>query len=302
MCERPMAHPEVERQRIIIRQFVAPLLGDDALTLEMFRESMRWARGIPRRRAIPLVREWFGWRRYRQRRFRAAAWLHARAARAHSTPRPRSNCLTNAASASLEVGAYDEAIEHARAAAQIASDTRLALHEARATWIERAARFRRGDRVPADPDYEAALRGDLAAISACVALLVEASIALRAGDHRRSAAIASCAASTARASGHTAVECLALGVAAAAGSAPAGAGDRLRATLASIRLPEVRAQAAALWTAFGGGCGADLPASLLEIPTTTRDGIAADSPLEVLSWQEFTEVLQGGRAIAREGG
>ncbi|MEQ1571866.1 MAG: serine/threonine-protein kinase, partial [Myxococcota bacterium] len=124
---------------------------------------------------------WLGNLRYRQYEFRAAAGLFAQAASEHRSEAFRLAARVNEAGAWLDALELDQAAAAAAGAKRTARALRLAEHEARAVWVERAAAYR--------AERPVAARVEL--VDAAVALgpyhegmyaLTEAAIAWRAGD------------------------------------------------------------------------------------------------------------------------
>lgn len=90
--------------------------------------------------------------RYRQSRFAECAEAYERSAALRTQPTRRLSALVSAASAWMEVGRFDRAIELARSQRMEAARARHALFEARAEWIERASHYRQAIDLPPDPE------------------------------------------------------------------------------------------------------------------------------------------------------
>ncbi|MFO0551335.1 MAG: protein kinase [Polyangiaceae bacterium] len=116
---------------------------------------------------------------YRTNDFSVAAALHAQAATLHTRPTDRIAQLLNSASACVEDFAFDLAIERASSAVAALREHRNALLELRAVWIERFARYRRGDDLDEDDELiEVAESLGMPALTAPI-LLLESAISWR---------------------------------------------------------------------------------------------------------------------------
>ena len=138
-------------------------------------ESVIGSDGEDARRQIESAR---AWAQYEAGRFEEAARLHEAMVTRNESSVAVLQCQANASSAWLEAGAFDRAAQMAGSALERAQRLRNPVFEARLEWIHRAARYRRGDRIQADPSLipaATALPGNLRAII----LLNEAAIAWR---------------------------------------------------------------------------------------------------------------------------
>jgi len=116
-------------------------------------EACAWARAVGGPFAIAHERAWQARLAYREGRWRQAAELSTLVASERTLPFAlRLSARTNAASALMEQGDLDGAVEAASEAAREAADCRHAYYELRALWICRTAAFRRGDTLELDPE------------------------------------------------------------------------------------------------------------------------------------------------------
>jgi len=161
---------------------------------------------------------WEAWLRYRQGRFEEAARLQEGVAEQAPGVSPRTAALLGAASAWMEVGELARARDLARAALELARESRHLLAEARAEWLLRAVAYRAGDAAAPDLDLvRAAEHLGMPHLTALI-LLNEAAVAWRAGDEVAARPLAD------RAAGHWAAlaqdgpRCLARALALACGA------------------------------------------------------------------------------------
>ncbi len=124
------------------------------------------------------------WLHYRLDEFEQAAAAHLAAAELTDSATTRASLRLNAASALLEAGALDRAEQIAEPPRDFALRARMPAYEARAEWIIRAARYRRGDEslVP-DPALVHASRELGQRNQTALNALTEAAIAWRRKDN-----------------------------------------------------------------------------------------------------------------------
>ena len=152
-------------------------------------EAEVWARHAGER-AQARFSGWLGRLRYREGRFDEAAELHAKAAIGEPWTTERVATNLNCASALIEAFRFDEAVVVADEARRLSAECRHVYYEARAEWLMRMARYRRGDLLDVDEELV-----DLAAQTGVVDLealvgLTEAAIAWRRGDMERMVVLA----------------------------------------------------------------------------------------------------------------
>ncbi|MFO0604785.1 MAG: serine/threonine-protein kinase [Polyangiales bacterium] len=204
-------------------------------------------------RAAPATAEWArfldGWRgqlAHDEGRFREAMDAHLRAAEGEAWPTRSLRARLNAAAAALEAGALGEAARWSAAAREEASALRLPAIEARACYLERVARWRRGDDAPGDLALAEAARG----VDPLVTLLLAFHDAARAWRARDVGAFRAAREAAAAAEGHAArpaARALLDGMAVDLGAAAMGAAAREEALAAAERAhPRIALQVAAL--------------------------------------------------------
>jgi len=162
------------------------LEAEEALLAEL--EGAVAASPDPAARAAHAV--WLARLRYRQGRFLEAAGLHEAAADVDPTVPGRVAALRGAASARMEAFDFDGALRLAERARSLAAAHRLAHLEARAEWMVRCVRYRRGDALAPDPELLDAIGALGVAELEGLALSLEAAVAWRAGDLARARALA----------------------------------------------------------------------------------------------------------------
>jgi hypothetical protein len=133
---------------------------------------------------------WLARLRYRQGRFVEAAALHEAAAAVDPTVAGRVAALRSAASARMEAFAFDDALRLAERARALAAEHGLSLLEARAEWMVRCVRYRRGDALALDPELLDAIGALGVAELEGLALSLEATVAWRAEALDRARALA----------------------------------------------------------------------------------------------------------------
>jgi len=181
---------EVCRRAFTVLTHATRAANDSAAERAAVLSAIKWLRRTRSHRAATHFREWLGWLRYRQGRFASAARLHAAVARRHQFQFARVSALLNAASSALELGRNDEAIATADRALAHAIELRLPLLEARAEWIQRSARLRRGVVLNVDEELLDAAQHGLPGSLAALILLNESAVALRNGQARLAARLA----------------------------------------------------------------------------------------------------------------
>lgn len=233
---------------------------------------------------------WSGRLLYRQGRFDEAVAAHRRAIGRKPWVSSGLSDTLNCGSALLEALRLDEALEIAESAMATARVCRLPLFEARAEWLARAARYRRGESLSVDGELLEAVRElgveDLKGLVA----MNEASVAWRRGELEIGAALARTASSAFRATGNSAAEVLADALGACCDRSTERARE-LTARLLECELPRVAAQAAALLCRADPTLRPDLAAV-----TARLDGdvfLERSGRLEVLSTIELREELSG---------
>lgn len=116
-------------------------------------EACTWARAVAAPATLARQLTWAGRLAYREGNWERAADLQERAARERALPFVlRLSARTNAASALMEAGRFDDAVRIAGETAAAAAACRHAYFELRAVWMERTAAFRRGDTLAPDPE------------------------------------------------------------------------------------------------------------------------------------------------------
>ena len=130
-------------------------LGQGRTVLE---DSERWAQASGSTFLRGRVLGWLGLARYREERYAEAAALHDEALPLKEGQADRLSTMLNAASAWLEAQALDTAVHRAMEAEALAGKLRLALFEARAAWIRRAAEYRLGRARTVDHELVDAVR------------------------------------------------------------------------------------------------------------------------------------------------
>ena len=191
--QRPIARRmAVSAHLYAIRQLpaseqVAPLEAMAALAEETDDPHMRFA-----------VRSGLAWAAYLDDRYDEAARLHLEARDLQDSAHGRAMSGANAASALLEAGRFDEAVEIAQACLEMAIERRDASGEARTERVLRAAAYRRGSRWEPDEAFVEAVAGINAYMGALVGLN-EAAFAWRADRSEVADRLASQAASRWRA-------------------------------------------------------------------------------------------------------
>ncbi|MBK9261654.1 MAG: serine/threonine protein kinase [Polyangiaceae bacterium] len=184
----PFSNPDLERTRQQVRVHSARRcsLEQEQSVLE---EAERWARDAGER-AQTRFSGWLGRLRYREGRFDEAAELHAKAAVGEPWTTERVASHLNCASALIEAFRFDEAVVVADEARRLSAECRHAYCEARAEWLTRTARYRRGDSLDVDEEFvELAAKTGVVDLEA-LASLTEAAIAWRCGDMERMVVLA----------------------------------------------------------------------------------------------------------------
>ena len=208
------------RMRHIIANTVARWANDSEMRLEHLRAAARWAQSEPTADARRLLAAWTGWLRYDEGKFEAAHRLHERAARLAQHPRARITAQCNAATAAIECGRLDAAEELARAAGAGAAKSRDVVNEIRATYLQRSARYRRGESCRPDDELMNAVRWSDMTTQRALMELTEAAIAWREGENRKARDWATQSKETFRACGNRLPALLAGALAAAANGRP----------------------------------------------------------------------------------
>ncbi len=137
------------------------------------REAGRWAKRSGRVEAIALRGSWLAWLAYVRWQYGRALALHEAAARAASGSLLRAASLTNAATAALDGGRMIDAERLAEQALGVLAQAAVGVPsiEARATWIHRSARYRRGAPPAPEPAlHRAAWAHGLRPNDGCLAL------------------------------------------------------------------------------------------------------------------------------------
>lgn len=178
--------------------------------------------------------------------------MHLRAARWASNDAQRLVSLLDAAAAALDGFEFDRAVELATAGGALAREIRSSHAEARAEWIDRSARYRRGDDLDTDLDGIAATsRLGVPQMEALV-LQNEAAIAWRCGAREQAREFAGRGSREAARAGREPVAMLLRSLAVAAGeSLDSSEVESLATCAAGCEVPGLAAQGAALLAAGG---------------------------------------------------
>ena len=245
-----------------------------------------WAEAVP---SPDVAAAYAGWRArlsYRQHRFAAAAALRAEAAERAPWLTTRTEHTVAGASAWMEAGDHDRAIALAEQGREMARRCRHAVHEARAEWVWRSARYRRGERMAPDAALVEAVETVGVADMVGLVTMTEAACAWREGDEGLARRLALRSAEVWQGKDAGAVADLMRALAMVCGE-PSGDDERraLRARCAGAPLSWVRAQALALVSAWE-----EVPACAALLADGGPDG---GQRREVLSREEVMAGLRG---------
>ena len=243
----PFEDPQLERRRQRARIVAAAARVNPTLLDCVLDEVSAWAERTGEPMARLCLAEGKALLRYQQGRFEEAAELNAEAARLDPWLTGRIAATLNGASAMLEAFRHEEAEERADAGRRLAAYCRMPYWEARAEWLLRSARYRRGEAHEADHELCAAVAKVGTPDLEALVCLNEAAVAMRAGDLSAGAALADRAARVWREMARTWGASLARSLAIACGSvADPGEVEALSAKAAECKLPGIGIQALAL--------------------------------------------------------
>lgn len=186
--------PELERWRHLAAVRIAVQRGDRDALAETVAGVARWAEATDCADAHALHASAQGMRAYVARAFGRAAELHARAAAIEPWLGARVAALIDSAAALVEAFCFDQALERATEARDVARRMRSTHHEARAEWILRTASYRAGRTAEADLELCRAMSENGDANLEALVHLNEAAVAFRAGDRDTAASLAARAA------------------------------------------------------------------------------------------------------------
>ncbi|WP_437657783.1 protein kinase domain-containing protein [Sorangium sp. So ce1182] len=179
--------PALERWRQRVRIVAAAVRSAPSLLEEVLDDIEAWASRTGEPLSLLCLAEGRARLRYLEGRFDEAAAIHAEAAARDPWLTGRIVATLNSAAALLEAFRHREAEERAAAARDLASRCRHPAWEARAEWLVRAARYRRGEASAPDLELvEAVGRLGVDEVEALVCLN-EAAVALWAGSTRAAA-------------------------------------------------------------------------------------------------------------------
>ena len=233
------------------------------------------------------------WLHYRRERFEQAAEMHLMAAELADSAATRASLRLNAASALLEAGAFEQAMELAEGPRALANRVRMAAHEARAEWIIRSARYRLDDQ---------GLSPDSALVHASQELgqrhqtgmiaLTEGAIAWRQGSHATAIELAGVAASEWTAIRHATPSLLARALVHAAGATlKPNQAEEIISELREAKPATTAIQTAGL-IAFGAPALAADCRALIEGCMPSAHTVAPEMRLEVISISEAMTYAQ----------
>lgn len=186
----PFDDPELERWRHAYR-VRASRSAPEAVAAAVLDDAEAWATATGDARSRALVATWRGFHAYRLGDYTQTVALGRSAIDGGTLDVTTAlNARIDVASAHLELGDLDRAEALAVTAARMAAEVRHCSMEARAVWLHRMARYRRGD--PLSPDVALAAAGDHVGRIALAGVihLTESAIAWRAGQYTLAATLA----------------------------------------------------------------------------------------------------------------
>ncbi len=282
---------ERDRQFVLITAARRGSLPEHEAVME---EVARWATSRDNSATQAAVSGWWGRLRYRQERFDESARLHDVAAEGEELPTSRVGALLNSASSLIEIPRLDEAVVRARRARDAAAAYRHVFLEARAEWLLRCIEGRRPGAPEVDHELVEAvefLRFPEFEANVCV---IEAGIALRAGDRETARRLATQARRVGKGGAEPMAILLADAIFAAGGGelSDAEAGQIAARSIACPRAA-IGAQALALLARAGrlGWIGSEAGALIDRLPPDRA------SRREVMSLDEALAVLHASGAI-----
>lgn len=239
---RPSEDPRIERRRFALRVASARRASTQAEG-DVIAEAWTSVRATRDPEFEAELRGWEGRVYYRQGRYADAARAHEDAASRATWRSRRIENAVAAASAWMEDHALDRAIELADQARELAARARHPIHEARAEWVRRSARMRRGEALAVDHELLDATRTlDVPEVTMLVTMC-ESAIAWRAGDHGAARALADTSRGIWSARGLTECADLMALLSLCAGRAPEpGEVDAIAARLPVCRMPRIGLQ------------------------------------------------------------
>ena len=185
----PFEEVGLELARHSVRVRAARAVAADTES-DVIRSVAEWSATKGDARSKALLLTWTAMQHYRHGRFIDAAECSQRAASLAPDVVTRLTATTDAAASWMEAFRLHEAVDSAREALALATESRQSYFEALATWIARTSAYRGEEPLVCDPGVvdDVALLG-VAHLEALMAL-TEAAIALRAGDRATCRALA----------------------------------------------------------------------------------------------------------------
>jgi hypothetical protein len=170
--------------------------------VELAGAHLAWAEACGDASIAASVRGWMGVALYRVSRFEDAAQMHERAARAALGPAAEALAWGNAASAWMECGQMDAAIEAAQTGFALADKLRLMGLASRCLCVWRSSRARAGQQVAPLPELVELAKDTDGSVGWLHVFDMEASVAWHSGDMARCVEYATLAVAQASAAGH----------------------------------------------------------------------------------------------------